>query len=178
MAISTSHVCGMSLDEKIALTKQLPASIKANLREFTLIVAGIATISFPDVTREEIALKFDTPIARRYVEMNQSLIQGLRAKTAKARLSNLQDAIKRGADVNYTFKVGEDYRSALGVAYEMTLRDDGQGILVMELLLKKGANPNVKELKSTLAKVARKVVKKRCPEYKLLDLLQQYEAKV
>jgi len=197
MALATSD----NLDEAIKAIKVASAlrGIKYdNLKKFTALV-GVLAQKFPDLSREEIAQNFNTPLAKQYSELNYKLENALRAQVAYV-LKFVKETLDEGADPNYTWKgkypnetwlrisygkKDTDYHSILGEAYnkralaqepiEKKARTE-----VIELLLAKGANPNVRYYHDqTLLQAAQQLHEWYNTEDSLflLNLLKKYAVK-
>ena len=131
-----------------------------NLKSFNVLMNKLAE-RFPGSTREDIAKKLNTPLANKYIEINKAFVQSILTEDPVARLQYAQTYLKRDADPNFTFRYGDNsYGSVLGTAYNMAVKDHGEGNRLVELLLNEyKANPNVKHTDTTLIKFSQEMTK-------------------
>lgn len=168
-----------AMDQMIADVKSKPGFPNYSLREFTTAVALI-NIKYPNATRSEIATKFNAPMAKKYLELNDNFVRAAEIRASDKRLLEMQKLIGQDADVNYTWSSGMLNHSILGVAYTRALDDQGHpdATAAIELLLKNKANPNPKNLSTTLLDFAQSAASRRGgKDFGLSALLRQYGAR-
>lgn len=106
-----------------------------NLVGFTELV-GILGKKFPHITREEIAKKFDIPIAKQYADLGFELL----VKVGYGSIGQIVESIKQGADVNFHSDHGFFGKRIT----PLILAIKGIKVDAVRLLLDFGANPYFK----------------------------------
>ncbi len=157
--VCAGQLYGMQND---SLPKELGEHLAGinNLKGFNAVMNKLAE-KFPNSTREEIAKRINTPLAKKYVEFNKAFVETILTEDSDARLRYAQTYLKRDADPNFTFRYGDNsYGSVLGTAYNMAVKNNGEDDKLVELLLNVyKAKPNVKHANTTLIKFSQEMTK-------------------
>jgi hypothetical protein len=112
-----------------------------NLKNFTQLVSMLEE-KFPSYTKQEIAEKFNTPLALQYINLNLEFI--LNIKQGKS-IEKIKQLIDQGVDVNFSSSSVMLGGSPLAALVKSTRdMDKNHAIAIMHLLLSSGANPNFK----------------------------------
>lgn len=173
--ICAGQLQSMNIDQTIAGLKRKPTFANVDIAGFKPIM-GLLAGQYPELSREEIANKFDEPVALNYLEENQTCVRKILNDNAANRLRYLQENINT-IDPNYTYKIYNNWGSMLGAAYRQALYNSGDkdAINVVRLLLENGANPDIKEGQNgTLLEQARTNHATRKTDFGLYNLLNQH----
>lgn len=134
-----------------------------NLKDFTALVNLLAK-KFPDKSRKEIAEKFKTPIAKKYVHLGEKLANNWKKKDILTQL------IKEGVDLYYSITYATD--EGVYLLTPLNRATMSKNVEIVQLLLDAGANPNYKD---SLGKTAFEYIDKHASDNKTQKIRQMLD---
>jgi len=111
-------------------------------KKFTALVDTLAN-KFPHITRQEIAKKFGTPIAKKYIDLSEKLKTDVNDEKP---IENIIQLINEGADANFTSPPIVYSSGHYRVPTALYFAAMNSNINVVKLLLDSGANPYYKDI--------------------------------
>lgn len=112
-----------------ALNQIINEEYHGSIKKFTVLVDLLAK-KFPNMSREEIVRKFNTPIAQQYIALSNKLGEAV----ATDLVEKVAQLINQGADVNFLFNNFNMLELAVNNRSENSVK-------IMKLLIDHGANP-------------------------------------
>jgi hypothetical protein len=143
--------------------KQLHAVLSdmyGDLKSFTLLVGTLAE-KFPSISKEGIAKEFNTPMAKKYINLGHELLNFAELGNKNTEISKL---IKEsGADVNFNGLYVNVFAEATTIGSPLSVAVENLNVSTVEVLLALGAHPTDKDIMKAerLSKLSPERLKRR-----------------